>query len=101
MARRRYVVTGTQGVQDPETLGTVDPGGSITVEADDDWTRGQVASGVLTLETEVDPTAMEMPCPLCTEQGVKKVPAFATPGELEAHYTDRHAGFVVPEWKER
>jgi hypothetical protein len=98
--RRKYVVTGTQGVQDPDTLDVVEPGGVVTVESDDEWTQQQTASGVLTLETEVETTAVEMPCPLCTEQGKKKVPAFANLGELEAHYTKAHAGFAVPEWKE-
>ena len=101
MVRRRYTVTGTQGVQDPETGDVVAPGGVVTLDTDDAWTQQQAASGVLTLEMEAaDYKAAEMPCPLCTEQGKTKVPAFATPGELEAHYTKAHAGFAVPEWKE-
>jgi hypothetical protein len=102
MARRRYVVSGTQGVQDPETLAVVEPGGAVTVDSDDGWTQMQIRAGVLTLETEAgkDEKPVEMTCPLCLEQGKKRAPAFANQGDLEAHYTKAHAGFAVPEWKE-
>lgn len=94
--RRRYVISGTQGVANPDDGQVVDPGGVITTEADDEWTQLQVDSGVLMLEAETTEVEQKMKCPICRDQGKKQVPAFATPAELEAHYTDRHPGFVVP-----
>lgn len=99
--RRRYKVTGTQGVQNPETGEVVGPGRVFAAESDQ-WIDGQVAIGVLTLEADAeqaDPPTM--PCPLCEEQGKKKVPKFADQGELEEHYKERHAGFVVPAFDPR
>ena len=97
---RRYVVSGTQNVQDPKTSELVEPGGELSADPTAEWTKIQVESGVLMLAGDLkEEPAPRMPCPLCTEQGKTKVPAFTTLGELEAHYTDRHAGFVVPEFE--
>jgi hypothetical protein len=94
--RRRYVVAGTQAVASPDDGALVEPGGVVTADTDAMWTQMQVASGVLILEAATEEVEAKMPCPICRDQGKKQVPAFTTLGELEAHYTDRHAGFVVP-----
>jgi hypothetical protein len=99
MARRRFVVCGGLGVQDPESGETVPTGGVVTLEEKDDQTRGFVESGLLELESEHDETEYEMACPLCAEQGKKTVPRFKDWTELGAHYGKAHPGFVVPAWQ--
>lgn len=97
--KRRYVVAGTQGVAAPEDGTIVEPGGVLSADTDDPWTELQVRSGVLVLEKATVEVEEKMPCPICRDQGKKQVPKFATEAELEAHYHDRHEGFVVPEFK--
>lgn len=96
---RRYVVAGTQGVSAPDDGKIVEPGGVLTADTDDPWTKLQVESGVLMLERATEEIEEKMRCPICRDQGKKQVPAFATEAELEAHYHDRHEGFVVPAFK--
>lgn len=99
MAKRRYVVSGEFGIQDPD--GTVQgPGEVVTLEEKDPQTEGFIANGLIELEKDAEAEApAKMPCPLCEEKGLKTVPEFESWDELQAHYTDRHPGFVVPAWK--
>lgn len=101
MARRRFIVTGNLGVQDPETSEVARAGDVVTLEEKDEHTQGLVDAGLLELESEhdADAAAATMACPLCEEQGVKKVPEFGDWTDLAAHYGKAHPGFVVPSWK--
>jgi hypothetical protein len=95
--RRRYRIVGPVGQQETESGDIVAPGGVITLDDKDERTQNLLDLVAITLEADekVKP-AEPMPCPLCHEQGKKSVPKLATAADLEAHYTDKHPGFVVP-----
>lgn len=98
--RRRYVVAGNLGQQDTESGEIVAPGGVITLDERDVRTVGLVAAGAIELEKDVEAdTPSTMTCPLCVEQGKTRPAKLSTPDELASHYSDRHPGFVVPNFE--
>ena len=89
-----FTVAGEFSVVDAKTGKTVASGGEVHLGRA--VGASLVAAGVVTTETTV---AHSVACPLCVEQGVKKPPEFKTSADLETHYQEKHAGFVVPTWE--
>lgn len=97
MSDRTYTVTGEQGVW--VRGARFEPGDEVRLpdHEHDDLVRLVVDAGVITpRKRDPDAAPDRMTCPICAEH-MKRPPRLEA-GELEAHYAERHAGFVVPDF---
>lgn len=72
-------------------------GTSLALDQNDPMVKLNVESGVLIEGETADVTAERMTCPICAET-MKRPPHFDSPEEVAGHYSDKHAGFVTPDW---
>jgi len=74
-------------------------GSTIRLDPGDPLVGLNVDNGVLVegkQDTKTDP--LRMTCPICDEH-MQRPPKFEDAESLAAHYEDKHAGFVVPDWQ--
>ena len=74
-----------------------EPGTTLALDHTDPLVQMNVDNGVLVPGKDADVPADRMTCPICAET-MKRPPHFDTPEELAGHYSDKHAGFVTPDW---
>jgi hypothetical protein len=72
-------------------------GTSLALDQTDPLVQLNVETGVLVEGKDAPTKTPQMTCPICGET-MKRPPRFDNPEELSDHYSDRHAGFVVPDW---
>lgn len=72
-------------------------GTTVALDDTDPLVQMNVDNGVLTPGKDHATAAPKMTCPICAEH--QKNPTTLKDAEgLAAHYEDKHAGFVVPDW---
>src|SRR5438128_176449 len=73
------------------------PGEVIQLDGDDAGVALNLAAGIL-VEGDKRPEPVRVPCPACSEQGMKRPPKFSAAAELGAHYAEKHPALVTPQW---
>jgi len=73
-------------------------GDTVTLNAADPLVQMNVDNGVLVEGKDQKTEPAKMTCPICGET-MQRPPKFSDPPSLEAHYEEKHAGFVVPDWQ--
>ena len=72
-------------------------GTSLALDDTDPLVQMNVTSGVLVEGKDASTVQQKMTCPICADN-LKQPPKLSDHATLEAHYEDKHPGFVVPSW---
>lgn len=72
-------------------------GTSLALDESDPLVKLNVDNGVLIPSYDGPPLDARMTCPICKET-MKRPVRVDNADDLAAHYEDKHAGFVIPDW---
>lgn len=73
-------------------------GTSLALDDTDPLVKMNVDNGVLVEGKDAATVQQKMTCPICDET-MSRPPKLSDHATLEAHYEDKHPGFVVPPWE--
>ena len=73
-------------------------GTTVALDDTDPLVQLNVENGVLVPGKDAKIEPEKMTCPICAET-MQRPPKFPTAEDLAAHYEEKHAGFVVPNWQ--
>lgn len=73
-------------------------GTTVALDDTDPLVQMNVENGVLVAGKDQKVSEQRMTCPICAET-MQRPPKLSTAEDLAAHYEEKHAGFVVPDWQ--